>query len=379
MVSTLISSMPMFVCGILSALLGLNLYQKWNKPKFLLLLFMITATLLYFCHYFFFKQFIAYIPVTDTIYSFCNPAVYPLYYIYIQVLTRHDYEDKRLAIFLIPAVICSFTVGTLYLFMSENDTQQFITLHLYGNELMTLTGMQFWQGLAHVMVKVVFAIEVALVGIFGWKDINKYDEMVDNYFSNTEDKKLSNIKLMLVFFILASIASFIFNIIGRFRFCDSSWMLSIPSIIFSLLLLLIGHIGLLQEFYVKDIVLETPEIEKEEQSVKLPTNLLKDKIKKLMDEQHLFLHQNLKIGDLAKELNSNRNYIYNAINVEMGMSFSEYINQKRIEYAIKLMESEPNLNLADIANKSGFASTSAFYRNFKLYKGCSPSEYQRKR
>lgn len=58
------------------------------------------------------------------------------------------------------------------------------------------------------------------------------------------------------------------------------------------------------------------------------------------------------------------------------MSFSEYINRKRIEHATRLIEQNPNLLLADIATMSGFSSISAFYRNFKLYKHCSPSEYQ---
>ncbi len=262
--------------------------------------------------------------------------------------------------------------------MNEDETQQFITQHLYCNELSTLSGLPFWQSIAHIMVKIVFAVGVTLTIIYGWKEINKYNLIIDNYFSNTEDKKLSNIKPMLIFFISGAIISFIFNIIGRYRFCDSTWMIAVPSFIFSIIILLIGHLGLSQDFYIKDIVFDTHETEKEQQSEKLPVDILKEKIQKLMDEQQLFLHQNLKIGDLAKELNSNRNYIYNAINVEMSMSFSEYINQKRIEYAIKLMESEPDLNLSDIAIKSGFASASAFYRNFKLYKGCSPSEYQHK-
>ena len=84
----------------------------------------------------------------------------------------------------------------------------------------------------------------------------------------------------------------------------------------------------------------------------------------------------MKLEDLAKHLNTNRAYIYNVINTDMGMSFSEYINRKRIEHATRLIEQNPNLLLADIATMSGFSSISAFYRNFKLYKHCSPSEYQ---
>lgn len=78
---------------------------------------------------------------------------------------------------------------------------------------------------------------------------------------------------------------------------------------------------------------------------------LKDKIIKIVDQEQLFLRPNLKIDDLAKCLNTNRNYIYNAINVELGVSFSEFINQKRIDYAVRQINRNPKALLADISFK----------------------------
>ena len=101
-------------------------------------------------------------------------------------------------------------------------------------------------------------------------------------------------------------------------------------------------------------------------------------IRKLMDEKRLFLQPNLKINDLANMLNTNRNYIYNAINQGIGLSFAEYINKKRIEYAVQLIDQDREILLTDVAHKSGFSSPSAFYRNFKLYMDCSPSDYQKR-
>ena len=60
----------------------------------------------------------------------------------------------------------------------------------------------------------------------------------------------------------------------------------------------------------------------------------------------------------------------------MGVSFTYYINQKRIEYAVQQMEENPKALLTEVSLKSGFTSTSAFYRNFKTFIGCSPSKYQ---
>ena len=105
---------------------------------------------------------------------------------------------------------------------------------------------------------------------------------------------------------------------------------------------------------------------------------LLERIIKLVNDEKLFLYPNLKVSDLAKQINSNRNYIYHAINVEMGTSFSDYINGLRVDYAARLLEANPDLSINEVIIKSGFTSTSAFYRNFKKFKGITPTEKRTK-
>ena len=106
------------------------------------------------------------------------------------------------------------------------------------------------------------------------------------------------------------------------------------------------------------------------------TNELSSKLVRLLNEEQFYLKPNLKINDLARRLNTNRNYIYKAINVEMGISFSELINRKRIDYAVRMIDEYPTKHLNEVAVESGFSSISTFYRNFKLYRRCSPSDFQ---
>ena len=87
MIGILISSLPMIVCGILSVLIALSLYDCRNIANTRLLLFMATATVLYTAHFIYFNRITDVVPLTDTLYCFCNPAVFPLYYMYIEELT----------------------------------------------------------------------------------------------------------------------------------------------------------------------------------------------------------------------------------------------------------------------------------------------------
>lgn len=372
MLGVFISSLPMVVCGVLSVLIALSLYNHWNRAKMRLLLFMLTATVLYLAHYMYFNRQMAVIPLTDTFYSFCNPAVFPLYYLYIEELTEYRPNRWRQVLCLLPSLLCFFVTGSLYLQMDAGQTANFIQQCLYGDEIASLSGLARWQGLAHAAVRIVFALQIPLVLFFGFRRITAYNTVVESNYSNIEGKRIVGVKTLLVLFAVTSFFAFVFNVIGRQHFVEGPEPLTFPAVLFSLLLLLIGHVGLSQQFSVQDIEAEVFQ----EDSVPDDSGYseLLERIIKLVNDEKLFLYPNLKVSDLAKQLNSNRNYIYHAINVEMGTSFSDYINGLRVDYASRLLEERPELSINDVMTKSGFTSSSAFYRNFKKFKGVTPTE-----
>lgn len=372
MLAILVSSLPMIVCGVLSVLIVLSLYDCRNMAKTRLLFFMATATLLYLAHFIYFNRLTAVIPLTDAIYCFCNLAVFPLYYLYIEELTDYRPNRWRQAICLLPSLLGGMAVGLLYILMDRQEMTLFIEHYLYGNEFASLSGLTFWQAMIHVAVRIVFALQVPLVFYFGFRRITAYNAVVETNYSDIEGKRIVWVKTLLVLFAVTSLVSFVFNLIGRQRFIDEAVPLAIPAVLFSMLLLLIGHVGLNQRFSVQDIEAEVF-LESEPIPEDCAYSELLEKIRKLMSEEKLYLYPNLKVSDLARLLNSNRNYIYNAINVEMGISFSDYINSQRIDYASQLLEANPKLSINDVMFKSGFTSASAFYRNFKKFKGITPT------
>ena len=97
-----------------------------------------------------------------------------------------------------------------------------------------------------------------------------------------------------------------------------------------------------------------------------------EEIVRVVDSEQLYLQPNLKISDLAQRLNTNREYIYRAINIGMGMSFADFINSQRIDYAAHLLENNSDIPLSEVAHQAGFSSPSAFYRNWKRFKDRPP-------
>ena len=363
----LITSLPMMTCAFFSVLIALGICDVRLRGQKSLLLYMLTATILYVGHYIFFNRVLFLIPISDTIYVTANLAVYPLYLIYIIRLTTRFQPHYWLL--LLPAVIGGITTGILYTNMSSGEIDQFISTFLYQNSKTGLTGIPYILAMTHVACRIVFAIEVIFTVIVGIRLTRRYDRMVDSFYSDTEEKSSRKIRTILYLIIITAILSFIFNFIGRYRFIDSVWLLAIPSFIFSALLFYIGYVGIHRYFSFQDLEFNEEELGEEYSSgSNLPQEEnLKNSIIQRVKEERIYLQPNLKIEDLARLMNTNRTYIYQAINQQMGITFHEFINRQRIEYAERLMAENPGMPINDVALHSGYTSPSSFYRNLKKY------------
>ena len=371
--------MPMFVCLFWSFMLAFELHRDGkNRTRLHLLAFMLTATILYMGHCVFFNHKTSIIPLTNTLYCASNLAVYPLYYLYICSLTTRRNHHRFRYIMIIPAIFAFFGVGLIYILMSPEETAQFIDIYLYQGKHEGLTGLAIQQGVLHDICKGMFGILLIPVVLLGRNHLKQYEKQVAEAYADVEDKSLGITHAMLIAFVVTSVFSFVFNIIGRHHFNESIWLLAIPSTLFSVLLFVIGYVGIHQDFCVEDI--EKDEEEADETVSELPAiKELRGRIERLMEQEQLYRQPNLKIADVVSRLGTNRNYIYIAINREIGMSFNEYINRMRIDYATMLINQHPTKLLTEISEESGFTSTTSFYRNFKLYKGVGPREYQKMR
>lgn len=109
-----------------------------------------------------------------------------------------------------------------------------------------------------------------------------------------------------------------------------------------------------------------------------PDSDLMDRISRLMEEQKLYLDSELKLGDVATALGTNRNAISSSINVCAGCSFTQFVNNYRINYAKELIRRRPDIKISEVWFASGFATESYFFRTFKAVTGMTPSEWKQK-
>ncbi len=102
-------------------------------------------------------------------------------------------------------------------------------------------------------------------------------------------------------------------------------------------------------------------------------------VKKTMTDGKLFLNPNLNLTILSEHTSIPQKTISFVLNQNLNKSFSEFVNEYRIEaFKEKILHPETdNLTIAGVALECGFSSQATFQRIFKQSTGISPSEFRK--
>jgi len=99
-----------------------------------------------------------------------------------------------------------------------------------------------------------------------------------------------------------------------------------------------------------------------------------EKITTYLAQRQPYLESDFRLQDLALGINIPVHKVRATLKAIRGLSFSDFKNENRIEYACLLLQRDShNKTIEAIALGSGFASVSNFYEVFKAVKGISPS------
>ena len=119
---------------------------------------------------------------------------------------------------------------------------------------------------------------------------------------------------------------------------------------------------------------------KEKYSNKIDEKLVKEmqeKINILFETRKIYTNPDLTLPILAKELNIRPQLLSQFINDNLNKSFTQFINQYRVDEAKRLLKESPQLKIDAVGFESGFNSSSTFYSSFKKITGKTPSNYQK--
>lgn len=104
------------------------------------------------------------------------------------------------------------------------------------------------------------------------------------------------------------------------------------------------------------------------------------RIRRKLDDElaaQAHLDSRLTLRSLCSQLRENPHYVSQVLNQDLGTTFYDFINRRRIESAKAMLTSDLQKTVLEIALDAGFNSKSTFNTAFRAHTGMTPTEYKR--
>ncbi|MBR4771727.1 MAG: helix-turn-helix transcriptional regulator [Bacteroidales bacterium] len=106
--------------------------------------------------------------------------------------------------------------------------------------------------------------------------------------------------------------------------------------------------------------------------------IIVDNLMEYFEKEKPYLRHNVKIGDIADQINTNKSYLSRIINSYFQKNFSQFINWYRVRESMDHYMRDNSIDIATMADKSGFKSLTTFNTSFTRYTGMTPGEWCKK-
>ena len=106
----------------------------------------------------------------------------------------------------------------------------------------------------------------------------------------------------------------------------------------------------------------------------------RSRLVEIMRDERLYLSPDLTLPALAERVGCSVNHLSQVINAGFGVSFFDYLNRYRVEFAEQMLADPASADSAilEIAFAAGFNSNSAFYTAFRKKTGETPARFRRR-
>jgi AraC-like DNA-binding protein len=102
-----------------------------------------------------------------------------------------------------------------------------------------------------------------------------------------------------------------------------------------------------------------------------------DRWQALVEAEELYKNEfGITLSQAARKLQIPARQLSNAINQHYGKSFSQYLNDQRVNEAKRLIKQHPEFSMLDVMYASGFSSKSNFNKEFQRVLGIAPTQYR---
>jgi len=362
---------PVYVTLFWAIVLHLD-KREGNVPKLFFGKAMVVIFVLFLSHFFFFTRMHHVYIWLDCFYNLASLSLYPMYYVYARLLTT----DEQLSVgqhgryFIIPLSI--FVIMAFVFSIMSNEQQWiYVTEVLYGKH--SGTGMLRVMYHIYVFERIVFIVQMVVYVILTSRLVTRHHKLLNESYSSTENLGLRWVQVFNVVLLLTSLGSAVSISLGRENLINNFPAFMGLSLSFTVYLFTMGVMVHNQN----PVILRRdsePEVE-EVPDDKIPPHL-KDDLIALFEKRHVYLDKDLTIWDLTEKLGTNRTYVSKIINKDFGLTFKVFVNNYRVDHAIRLLNGDKHYTVEEISEMSGFGSSNSLYRAFLAKEGTSLTQYR---
>lgn len=102
-----------------------------------------------------------------------------------------------------------------------------------------------------------------------------------------------------------------------------------------------------------------------------------DRIRPVLDHIEQHIEERLQVEEACKLANMSYYYFCKFFKKAVGMSFTDYVNYKKIKKAEHFLLTK-DYSVSQIGDMIGMHNMAHFYKSFRKYNECSPNEYRKK-
>lgn len=111
-------------------------------------------------------------------------------------------------------------------------------------------------------------------------------------------------------------------------------------------------------------------------TLEIPSYELSSWIDDEIAARKLYRKPDISAAELAAELGISERRLKRAINNAYNKTVSDYLDDRRIQAACRLLREQPDMTLEAISIETGFTSQNAFHTAFKNTMGQTPGQYR---
>jgi AraC-like DNA-binding protein len=301
----------------------------------------------------------------------------PLLYFYVRALTEPDFRINRNMLWhFLPAIL--LTVACLPWLHSLSKIQ-------WQTDQGTQTSASyfFWSS----FLPIVGFLSLMVYALLSYRKLSPYRLLISEHFSSFESINLNWLRVLIFFCLATAITSVAIEVLRLLSGSNLGPRVLVSLVMSVMMIYSIGFMGMRQSriFAAGDTGLQqsgrrSQSSEKYEKSglSQQESAILWGKLELLMAAQEPYLHNGLKLTELAELLDVVPNHLSQIVNSHANQSFFDYINSYRVERAKELLRdcAHNKRPILQLAMESGFNSQNTFYNQFRKKTGTTPSKYR---